>query len=388
MRIAFDARYLAYPVLRGMDRYTIGLVRELAHRGKDITLFHRSRQPLNPRHIADLPCKVVGLDDRGGLYWEQVAVPLALWRGKYDLFHAPAERGIPLTAPCPVVMTIFSLTEYSYVDLIKRGMLTGSLRDYMGYDAKWSIWSLYWRAQPLRADHIFTPSEFSRDEIVRFLRIPKHRVSVTPYAVHEQFQRAANPAIVRDATLKRLGVRKPYLIYVGGYEPHKNVMGLLESFALMRSALPELFLVIVGSKFIPNSVRQKAESLGLLSDSSVVFLLDITEDLTDLYDGAELFITLSWRETFCAGTAGLEAMTRGLPVVANIWGSAPEVVDGAGRLIDVRDPRAASDAVLELLRSSDRDAISKRAKAIASQFSWTRTVDQTERIYSSLVKHT
>jgi len=36
------------------------------------------------------------------LYWEQVAVPRALRHGNFDLFHAPAEHGVPLVRPCPL----------------------------------------------------------------------------------------------------------------------------------------------------------------------------------------------------------------------------------------------------------------------------------------------
>ena len=108
--VAFDGRSLSSPVLRGWDRYTVGLVGELVQQGIDVTLFHRERESLHQPHVADLGCRVVGLPDRGGLYWEQVAVPLALWRGRYDLFHAPAEHGVPLAAPCPVVLTYHSVT--------------------------------------------------------------------------------------------------------------------------------------------------------------------------------------------------------------------------------------------------------------------------------------
>src|SRR5260370_12436000 len=134
MRVAFDGRSLSSPVLRGWDRYTVGLVKELVRLGVEVTLFYRDRQPLHAPHLADLGCAVLGLRDRGGLYWEQAAVPLALWRGKYDLFHAPAEHGVPLASPCPVVLTVHSVTVHSYDNLVRRGLLPGRVRDYLGYD--------------------------------------------------------------------------------------------------------------------------------------------------------------------------------------------------------------------------------------------------------------
>src|SRR5262245_17007030 len=226
MKVAFDGRSLASPVLRGWDRYTVGLVRELVRQGVEVTLFHRAREPLCSLHVANLGCRVEALRDRGGLYWEQVAVPLALWRGRYDLFHAPAEHGVPLASPCPVILTIHSATAQSYADLIRRGLLPGRIQDYLGFNwqrQRRSPAALYLGAQVIRADHIVVPSEFCRREVISFLRVPPGRVTVTPLAVHDQFRKPPSAPEARQGTLARLGIRQPYLLYVGGYESHKNV---------------------------------------------------------------------------------------------------------------------------------------------------------------------
>jgi len=387
MRVAVDARSLVSPVLRGWDRYTVGLVKELVRQGVAITLFHRARQPIERRHIADLDCEVVGLNDRGGLHWEQAAVPLALWRGKFDLFHAPAEHGVPLAARCPVVLAIHSLTALSYSHLVERKRLPGRVRDYLGYDPKSDYRSAafgYWRAQVARANHIVCPSRFCRGEILRFLGLPPNRVTAIPLAVHEQFQKSPAAAAVRAARLNQLGVRKPYLLYVGGYEPHKNVGGLLETFAMVRAAMPELSLVAVGSKVLPGAISVHAMRLGLQPGREVVFLVNMGEQLTDLYDDAELFVTLSWRETFCL--AALEAMARGVPVVASAWGGMREVAGVAARLVDPRDHRAAESAILETLAAGDRSALGGIIRGQARRFTWRATAARTLEIYRSLIR--
>ncbi|MEP7341484.1 MAG: glycosyltransferase family 1 protein [Acidobacteriota bacterium] len=368
-----------------MDRYLVGLVKELVRQGVEVTLFHRQREPLNEAHVSDLGCEVVGLSDLGGLHWEQVAVPLALRRGRYDLYHAPAERGVPLGAPCPVVLTIHSVTAHSYSDMVQRGLLPGSLSDYLGYDwqpHQWNFASLYARAQFRRASHIFTPSEFSRSEVIKFIGLSPTKVTTTLLAVHEQFKRPVHSVQERAKTLQKLGVRKPYLLYVGGYERHKNVEGLLEAFALVRAANPGLNLVIVGSKFVPEAVHRKIEKLSLQLSGSVVMLVNLTEDLTDLYDEAELFVSLSWRETF--GLPALEALTRGLPVVASAWGASPEVVNHAGNLVDPRQPNSASEAILKMLKVSQAPQVRAACQQQAETFSWIRTAATTRNVYQQL----
>lgn len=387
MRVAVDARSLASPVLRGWDRYTVGLVKELVRQGVAITLFHRARQPLEGKHIADLGCEVIGLNDRGGLHWEQVAVPLALWRGKFDLFHAPAEHGVPLVARCPVVLTIHSLTALSYSRLVERKHLPGRVRDYLGYDPKSDYRSPafgYWRAQVARANHIVCPSRFCRGEILRFLGLPPNRVTAIPLAVHEQFRKPPADAAVRAATLNRLGIRKPYLLFVGGYEAHKNVDGLLETFAMVHATMPELSLVAVGSKGLPEAIPAHAIRLGLWPGREVVFLVNLGQELTDLYDEAELFVTLSWRETFCLPV--LEAMARGVPVVASAWGAAREVAGVAARLVDPRDHQAAKRAILETLAAGDRRTLGNIICGQAQRFSWKTTAERTLEIYRSLIR--
>jgi glycosyltransferase involved in cell wall biosynthesis len=383
MRVAFDARSLSCPVLRGWDRYTVGLVEELVRQGVEVTLFHRAREPLHQPHVAALGCCVVGLPDRGGLYWEQVAVPLALWQGRYDLFHAPAEHGVPLAAPCPVVLTIHSVTLHSYAELVRQGLLPGHVQNYLGYDGRpdrRTFAHSYMKAQIARADHILVPSEFCRCEVIRFLRVAPKRVTVTPLAVHEQFRGPPTGFAVQAATLAHLRVRRPYLLYVGGYEPHKNVTGLLKAFTRVRSLRPDVNLVLVGSKALPEELPKSVEAQGLRSGRDVVFLLNLTSELTALYDAAELFVTLSWRETFCL--PALEAMTRGLPVVASAWGATPDTVADAGRLVDPRDAAGAAGAVLELLAVAHPSIFRERARRASARFNWTTTAIQTLQVYS------
>src|SRR5262249_6929815 len=143
------------------------------------------------------------------------------------------------------------------------------------------------------------PSEFCRREVIRFLHVQPARVSVTPLAIHDQFRSQPSTVEEREATLARLGVRRPYILYVGGYEPHKNPGGLLAAFAAVKKKRPDLSVVLVGTKALPDTLPTRARSLGLTMERDVRFLVDMTDDLVDIYDGAELFVSLSWRETFC-----------------------------------------------------------------------------------------
>ena len=76
----------------------------------------------------------------------------------------------------------------------------------------------------------------------------------------------------------------------------------------------------------------------------------------------------------------LEAMTSGVPVVANDAGALPEVVGDGGLLVDTGDPYAVADAVARLrreagLRQALREAAARRITALDLPSAADRAVD-------------
>jgi glycosyltransferase involved in cell wall biosynthesis len=271
--------------------------------------------------------------------------------------------------------------------MVRTGQLPGPVSEYLGRQVdpyKWTYPNCYWRLQVARSSHVLTPSGFARDEIIRFLRVKPERVSVTPLAVHEQFTRPPSSPEVRLQTLTRLGIGRPYLLYVGGFEPHKNPIGLLRCFSKIHTVRSDMTLVAVGSKVLPPELPALAETLGLKPGVDVQFLVDVAADLTDLYDEAALFLSLSWRESF--GLPALEAMSRGKPVVTSAWGAGPEVVEGGGISVDPRDEENAAKEVLGLLSHPNPDVLHSRARKAAGRFSWDRTTELTLAVYTELTE--
>ena len=386
MRIAMDARFLTSPILRGMERYLVGLASELVRRDVDLTLFHRQREPLHLRHLEGTPVKVAALGDVSGIWWEQVSVPWALMRGGFDLYHAPAERGVPFASPCPVVLTYHSTTTESYRDLVARGLLKGSAADFLGYEPprRRTVRQSYEWRQQFRANHVLTPSEFSRSELIRLNGLAPERVTVTPLAADRfRGERRSDEAI--ESTLRRLRVQRPFLLYVGGYEPHKNVAGLIDMYAAVKRVRPDIRLVCVGARQPPATIEQHVGLRGV--SDGVRLLSSLDAELTELYDSAALFVTLSWRETFCL--PALEAMTRGTPVVASAWGATPELMEDPSRLVDPRDPAGAAAVVLGVLAESADStrsaALRARLAERASRYSWARTADLTLDVYRRVI---
>lgn len=386
MRVAFDGRSLCESALRGWDRYTLALLRGFNAAGVKVSVFHRARAPIYEEHLAGISCDIVGISDKGGMSWEQIFVPRALRRGAFDIYHAPAERGVPLIAPCPVVLTLHSVAQQTYRHLVRTHQIPGVITDYLGADpSALSLASLYWRAQIFRASHLIVPSEFCRQEVIKHLFVAPQRVTATPLAASAEFFRQQKPALALAEDLRKLGAQAPYLLYVGGFERHKNAHGLLRAYSVLRPELPNLSLVMVGTKSIPADLMNEAARLNANPGSGrVTFLCNLTHELVDLYDGAALFVSLSRMETFCLPV--VEARSRGILSVVGFRGAFAEVVGEAGWLANPDDPVQAAATIRSAL-SLRQDP--QRIAAIAQwepRFRWQKTVAATLAIYENLLQ--
>jgi glycosyltransferase involved in cell wall biosynthesis len=383
MRVALDGRSLASAkVPRGWDRFTLGLARELSRRGIEIALLCRQEQATHASLTALTGCRVLPVPAKSGVHWEQVALPRVLREHRFDIYHATNEHGVPLWSPCPVVLTVHSVTAHSYHALVRSGMLPPPVDRYLGGPFRRATARYtYWRAQVLRADHLTVPSSFCREEVMRHLRTPGTRVTVTPLAPAAEFAAPVAAAHVRSALRRRLEIRQPYVLCVGGYEPHKNVEGTLAAFAAARRET-DLQFVAVGTGAVPQRIVRAAMQLGLRAPRDVVFLSDIGSDLVSIFDDAAAFVTMSWRESF--GLPALEALCRGVPVIASQWGAAFEVLGDAATLVDPTDTVAAARTIVATCFGS-RPEHRGPDPVVLSRFSWAKTADAVMDLYRSLI---
>lgn len=393
MRIGFNARGLRDPLLRGFNRYTFCLLKEF-QKQPDVELFlytdHRS--PIHPFYRSQLRAHVVEMRAPKVLIWEQVLLPMRLLRDRIDIFHAPCEAGLSVIKVCPYVLTYHGIPEISIAHLVVSGHFPGRLSEYLGEPpqtlrARWlRVRSSLFRKFYLRiADAVIAPSRFSKGELVRFLKLPDRKIRVTHEAADDAFSHPVTRSEV-EYVKSKYGLPDRYLLFVGGFDRHKNVASLLRVFAQLKSMYCNLALLLISSGD-KDVYRTLTSELGLREQKDVFFLERIPdEDLQVLYQKASLFVTLSWHEGFCLPI--VEAMSCGTPVVASRFGAIPEILDGGGLLVDPRR----SEEVLSTLRnvlehSSLREELRERSLARAHSFSWERTAEQTVEIYRELLSN-
>jgi glycosyltransferase involved in cell wall biosynthesis len=170
------------------------------------------------------------------------------------------------------------------------------------------------------------------------------------------------------------------ILFVGTLEPRKNLATLLKAYALLRKKAQPPRLIIGGARgWHHEQVFSVVEELGLIED--VIFPGYIPrEELPLWYNAANLFIYPSLYEGF--GLPLLEAMACGTPVITSNISSLPEVVDGAGILVDPSSVEDMAEAMWQVLSDSSlRAEMRRKGLARAREFSWRKTAQRTVEVY-------
>jgi glycosyltransferase involved in cell wall biosynthesis len=224
------------------------------------------------------------------------------------------------------------------------------------------------------ATAVIAVSRTTRRELIARLGLDPARIAVVPHGLDHALFRPVERRLVDG----------PYVLFVGSEHPRKNLVGLLEAFALLRRDRPGLRLVKVGAPGDSEAefgapTRRALDRWGLAD--AVHLTGEVSDaDLVAYYSGARCLVLPSRAEGF--GLPVLEAMACGCPVVASTAGALPEVVGDAGAVVDPGDVRTLVAAVGRLLddpvlRARYRDAGLRRAAA----FSWEGAAAETARVY-------
>jgi glycosyltransferase involved in cell wall biosynthesis len=369
VRIAIDARKLHD---YGIGTYVRNLLHGLARRDDPDTYVLLCR-PEDAGTLRALSPRFEPLVERAGNYSlaEQITIPIALRRARVDLFHAPHYVVSPLTL-CPFVVTIHDCIHLRFPQYLPNRGAYFYARTMMTLAAR-------------RARRVLTVSEASKEDILRFLKVPASRVEVIYNGLDERL--AAPPSAADIARVReRYLLNSPFILYTGNIKPHKNVDRLIAAYALLRQrGVSDVKLLIIGddiSKY-PN-LRRLVHRFHLHPHVRFFgFVPDLT--LAVLYRLASVFVFPSLYEGF--GLPPLEAMAAGAPVVTSNVSSLPEVVDDAALLIDPLDPAAIADAMMRVLCDATlRADLIRRGYERVRMFSWERSVARTRDVYAELAE--
>jgi glycosyltransferase involved in cell wall biosynthesis len=252
------------------------------------------------------------------------------------------------------------------------------------------MYRMYLRAaisQAVRsADLVLCPSNAIRKEIMERFG-PKEEQVRAAWNADSQLPKLSVEAQEQLAGgfRKKLGLQKPFILFVGTLERRKNLTTLVEAFARVAQTT-DMQLVMVGRpgygfSEIEAAIRRRTRQgqcilTGYVSD----------EELSLLYTLADLFAYPSLYEGF--GIPLVEAMSFGLPIVASRIPASEEVAGEAALYYD--DPLDATGLESKILQalgdSALRSELGSRGRQRAIQFSWEHVIDMYLDAYQSSMK--
>lgn len=322
--------------------------------------------PARGPHTRFVTSRVDTGDPKRRILYEQAVLPWLLPR-RVDLLHAPVNV-VPLASVVPAVVTIHDLTF-----LVVPDRFVPAKRRYL---------EMFTRLTVRVARHVIADSEHTRQDVIRLLDVSPDRVSAVPLGVVPHFHPPAPAALANFRAAH--GLPEQYLLYMGTLEPRKNLVTLVQAYARLRQRGLDWPLVLAGGKgWLYEDIFAMVEKLGL--SGHVIFPGYVSYEEQPLwYGGATIFVYPSTYEGF--GLPVLEAMACGAPVITSNASSLPEAAGDAGLLVDCHDEerlaaeidRLAGDAVL-------RAELSRRGIARAALFPWSRTAEETLKVYRGVL---
>ncbi|PYM30476.1 MAG: glycogen synthase, partial [Candidatus Rokuibacteriota bacterium] len=231
------------------------------------------------------------------------------------------------------------------------------------------------------ADRVIAVSGRMRDDILAHFGADPARVVVIHNGIDpERFRRTEQ----RDA-LDRLGVRPPYVLFVGRITDQKGIFHLLDAVPRLPAGVQ---VVLCASAPDTPEIEERLRR-AVPGHPNVLWINEMApvDVVVQLYSHAAVFVCPSVYEPF--GLINLEAMACETPVVASAVGGILEVVEDGktGLLVPPGHPEELAAALGRVL---DNPALGRSLgqagrRRVEAQFSWASVAERTEHVYADAI---
>jgi glycosyltransferase involved in cell wall biosynthesis len=240
-----------------------------------------------------------------------------------------------------------------------------------------------------RAAAVIVPSAATLEELRAHHDIEASRVHVVAHGTDAEQFSPATPQEV-DVVRSRYRIDGPYVVFLGGLEPRKNLELLVRAFGELDDG--DVSLVIAGGevRWAPAYAERVDAAIAALPPERRarvirVGYVDHTERRA-LLSGAEILAYPSRAEGF--GFPVLEGFAANVPVLTSTVSSLPEVAGDAALLVDPNDPTAIARGLRELLADEDlRNVLRAAGTARVTKFTWQRSARETAAVLRHAAQH-
>ncbi len=351
----------------GTEEYTEGLAWGLNRVGIQVLGLGQKGQAILPNR----PC--LGMEFRHKRspwekwWWENVGI-LSSFKG-VSLVHIPYMMHPPKRLSVPTVVTVHDLIPYrlqAYHGRWRERLYFSQIRKYLPY-----------------ATHIVAISQSTYRDIADFFPQLVPNVTVIANGVHPDYFHPVAVEQMERLTASYGLSKRPRLLYVGGYDPRKNLRTLLLACQKIFSRMRDGELVLVGALNHEPTMKMVAE-LGL-ADRVILTPYLLRNQVVGLYQASDVFVYPSMYEGF--GLPPAQSLAMGVPVIASDIPAVSEVVGDSGLLVS---PNNVDEWVEIITRVIQTPALAQkmvaRGRARAEDFSWENIAEHYQKLYRRVAR--
>ncbi len=344
MKIGIDYRPVIAAPFSGISRQVLGMEKVFeSTRGIGVLKFSPCSSDNKLRRSLKTPSKP---GDESGLHrpterfrFEYGFLPNAIKEQELDVYIATANQGLPLWRKPKGFKSILLL--HDIFQLIYKGDSHKSIFKRLVYRC---IDYLSIRFSIKQADYIWTPSEYTKREVMKYFPKVESKIRVLPNLV---------AGISGELKIRNTyGFPAKYWLIVGISEPRKNIPWFIEAWKNARNqnlSIPDL--ILVGDRAeLPENLR---------NEKGLHFMTGISDEILHaLYSYAELLWMPSYAEGF--GLPVIEALSVGTPVATAYGSSLDEITPE----ISLRFDSSNAKKLCELMYSICEDPLEVNKKQL------------------------
>jgi glycosyltransferase involved in cell wall biosynthesis len=302
---------------------------------------------------------------------------------------ASLRRAVRREAPAAdVVATHSSEHAYPVLDLVGRKPLVvhfhGPRALEYAAEGKSRLRVAFARAGELlvyrRASRCIALSRANADTLRTAYGVPEARIRIVPGAVDTA---RFHPGGTRDQARAALGwpADRPIVVAVRRLAPTKGIEELVDAVARLRSAVPRVFVALVGAGPLRASLEHRVAALDL--EDNIVFTGQLDATLPDAYRAADVSVVPSVAlEGF--GLSVIESLACGTPALVTPVTGLPEVVRDLDPRLVMADATAAgiANALERALLSPHELTAAAACASYAQRFAWPTIAARVAGVYA------
>ena len=238
-----------------------------------------------------------------------------------------------------------------------------------------------------KANLIFTPSEFTKREIIKFYKIDSKKINVTPLASDKIFKPVINKKEL-EIVKEKHGIKKKYFLFAAAIFDRRCISESMLAFEEIAKQYSDFQYLIIGKdltskKNIEISVKEINKKL---ERQAIIYFPNFvsSEEMLTLYNGAQATVYLSLYEGF--GLPLLESASCGVPVICGNAEVFREVLsDGCFWVDNPQDSKQIEKAMRIAIENKEfYNQVKKQSTKKSQEFSWKRCAQKTLNVFKQI----